>query len=194
MKGPGLVSGALLAAILAAPATRADGPSSPPAAQKTEGKKDKEKKGAKPSPAPTRKVYTEDDLKRYSEDPDGKARFESTSAEGAPSDVDSPSEASQAYGGRQLWASRASEARQAVADAQARVTEIETRITGLRNDMAPGRETEAFRQQALQADIAKAMEDLEAARQDLAKAQKVHEDLLEEARRTGVPAGWVREP
>ena len=38
------------------------------------------------------------------------------------------------------------------------------------------------------------MEELEAARKGLASATKKHEDLLEEARRTGVPPGWVREP
>jgi hypothetical protein len=201
MTRPGSVSGVVLAAavLLAAPRIQADEPkpaAAPPekAAKGDQDKKDdKDKKGAKTaSPAP-RRVYTEEDLKKYSEDPEGKARAKPGTQERAVPEEPMP-DSSQEHGGQPLWNNKASAARDRIAEAEGLIATLENRITGLRNDMAPGREMEPFRLQGIQADITKAMEELEAARKELAKARTAYDDLLTEARRLGVPNGWVREP
>jgi hypothetical protein len=193
------------AALAVAPGVRADGPS--PAGQRDrapvdkdkakEKDKDKKDKDGKPaSPAP-RRVFTEDDLKKYSEErAKGRSEGEETPAAPAP-DPNAPSDmpdSSQEHGGRALWATRASAARDLVAEAEGKIAAIEGRITALRNDMEPGREMEPFRLQRIEADIAKAMAELEQARKELAKAQAAQEELFQEARRLGVPSGWLREP
>jgi hypothetical protein len=204
MTRPGLAAALVgLTALCAAPAlrARADEPKAPPAdakdAQKKDGgqakdaaeKKDKkDKKGAAPG-----KVFTEDDLKKYSDDPEGKRKSEPAAESAPPADEPLP-DSSMEHGGRQLWANRASDARDRIQDAQGKIDALETRIAALRDDVAPGRVMEPFRLQSIEADIAKAMSELEAARKELAAAKVAQEELEQEARRLGVPAGWLREP
>jgi len=53
---------------------------------------------------------------------------------------------------------------------------------------------EPFRLQRIEADIAKAMGELEAMNKELAAAREEQEKLFQEAQRKGVPLGWLREP
>ena len=46
----------------------------------------------------------------------------------------------------------------------------------------------------MEAERAKGLQELETAKAELAKARQDLEDLEEEARRSGVPPGWLREP
>lgn len=193
MKRLVLSSAVLLASLgWAAPSVVADGPSPQTAAAKA---KDKDKKAKKPaSPAPP-KVFTEDDLKKYSDDPEGKPRPKSTGADrAAPADDASAVPVEEEHGGRQVWKDRAESARDRIAEAETRVSVIEARIAQLRTDRGVEGAMEAFRLQRIEADIAKAASELEAANKELADARAEQEKLFEEARRRGVPLGWLREP
>lgn len=193
MKRLVLSSAVLLASLgWAAPSVVADGPSAQTAAAKA---KDKDKKAKKPaSPAPP-KVFTEDDLEKYSDDPEGKPRPKSTGADrAAPADDASAVPVEEEHGGRQVWKDRAESARDRIAEAETRVSVIEARIAQLRTDRGVEGAMEAFRLQRIEADIAKAASELEAANKELADARAEQEKLFEEARRRGVPLGWLREP
>lgn len=184
----------LLASLWGAPSVVADGPD-PKATAAKDKDKDKDKKAKKPaSPAP-RKVFTEDDLKKYSDDPEGKPRPKSpNAATAAPADDASAVPVEEEYGGRQVWADRAESARDRIAEAQARISVIEARIAQLRTDRGVEGAMEPFRLQRIEADIRKAMDELEAANKELATARAEQEKLFQDARQRGVPLGWLREP
>jgi hypothetical protein len=198
MKRLVLSSAVLLASLCWAPqSVVADGPSPKAAADKDKDKaKDKAKKAKKPaSPAPPAKVFTEDDLKKYSDDPEGKPRSKTTGADrAAPADDASAVPVEEEHGGRQVWADRAKSARDRIAQAEAVIAGIEAQIAQLRTDRGVEGAMEAFRLQRIEADIAKAASELEAANKELADARAEQEKLFEEARRRGVPLGWLREP
>ena len=83
--------------------------------------------------------------------------------------------------------------REALARAEALVAELEARIAALRNDMSPSvGHGDPNRQQTMEAQIAKAHGELEAAQAALAAARKAVDDLEDDARRAGALPGWVR--
>jgi predicted nucleic acid-binding Zn-ribbon protein len=86
----------------------------------------------------------------------------------------------------------ARERREALARAEARIAELEARITALRNDMSPVGLTDPNRLQTMQAEIATAQRELEAARAAAAAARQAVDDLEDDARRAGALPGWVR--
>ena len=192
-------AGAMLAAAPAAVA--ADGGAA--AAQPQEKKKKAQKKPAspapvRPSPTPTptaapARTFTDDDLKKYSEERAG-APAEGSSGTVGTADEPAGEAADQAHGGRQLWATRAREARENVAEAEAEVVALEQRIADLRNDRGAANAMDPFRLQTIQAEIQKATVALEAARGRVSARRTALDAILEDARRQGVPAGWVREP
>lgn len=193
-----VLSSAVLVASLGwvAPSVVADGPSPQTTAAKDKGKaKDKDKKAKKPaSPAPP-KVFTEDDLKKYSDDPEGKPRPKTTGADrAAPADDASAVPVEEEHGGRQVWADRAKSARDRISQAEAVIAGLEAQIAQLRTDRGVDGAMEPFRLQRIEADIRKAMDELEAANKELAAARAEQEKLFQEARQQGVPLGWLREP
>jgi hypothetical protein len=114
-------------------------------------------------------------------------------SDGLPDDLDAP------RGGRpdptrsaEHWRARAQERRTAISDAERTIVTIEERIAQLQNDLSPTNLADPNREQTRQAEIAKAREELEAARVALAEAQKALADLEEEARRLSIPPGWLR--
>ena len=192
----GCLSAALLAPGALPSAFAGDGPA--PAAQ-TDKKKRKERKPASPSPTPApARVFTDDDLKKYSEERASKAGeegAEQATAGQESSDTSSPIRpADEEFGGRQLWADRARQARDKITEVQERVAGLEARITELRTDRGASNAMDPTRLQTIQAEIQKATEELEAARKELQAARAGLDAVVEEARRQGVPAGWVREP
>jgi hypothetical protein len=74
------------------------------------------------------------------------------------------------------------------------VAALETKIAQLRDDVAPGGEMEAFRLQRIEAEKRAAMEELEAAKKELATAREKLDALLLEAKRANIPHAWVNEP
>jgi DNA repair exonuclease SbcCD ATPase subunit len=82
--------------------------------------------------------------------------------------------------------------REGLARAEARVSELEARITALRNDLSPVDLGNPNREQTRQAAIDQAQRELEAAQAALVAARKAVEDLEDDARRAGALPGWVR--
>jgi hypothetical protein len=193
----GLLSAALLAGLSPAPAARAE--DGPPVAAKDakEGDKKKKKEKKPASPAP-RRVYTDEDLKDYREGRAGQnAQPQSATAPGnetsdAPAETAAPAE--EEHGGRQVWADRAMSARERVGNAETRVEQLEARIAALRTDRGAERAMDPFRLQTIEAEIAKATAELDEARKELRSAREAQEALREEARRKGVPPGWLDQP
>lgn len=188
--------GLALWAFVPAAAGPLDGPA--PAEQPKDKEKQKRagKKPASPAPSPKpARVFTDDDLKRYSEE--RAASGEEASA--ADSAASASAEESTSSGGgdderRPLWQRRAQEARENVAEAEALVAALEQKITDLRTDRGADNAMDPFRLQTLQAEIQKATAELTAAREQAQSRRAALDALLEDARRQGIPPGWVREP
>jgi chromosome segregation ATPase len=90
------------------------------------------------------------------------------------------------------WRGRANAFRDSISSAEKSIPEIEDRIAGLRNDRSPTNLMDPNREQHRQAEIAKAQAELEAVKAGLETSRKALADLEEEARRKGIPPGWLR--
>jgi hypothetical protein len=90
------------------------------------------------------------------------------------------------------WRGRAAALRDSISGAEKSIPEIEDRIAGLRNDRSPTNLMDPNREQHRQAEIAKAQAELEAVKAGLETSRKALADLEEEARRKGIPPGWLR--
>jgi len=90
------------------------------------------------------------------------------------------------------WRAVVRQRREVLAKAEARVAELEERITALRNDLSPVGLGDPNREQTRQGGIGQAQQELEAARAALATARKAVDDLEDDARRAGALPGWVR--
>ena len=158
--------------------------------------KDKDKKDKKPQATAPAKSYTDDDLKRYEEERSGKADRASSDDQPLAEDHPAPggSEDGEGGEGRAFWAERLKAERDRIAAAETAIADLEEKIAALRNDRDPTRVMEPFRLQAIEADIAKATGELDAAKKELAQARAALEAVLQDARKRGVPNGWLREP
>jgi hypothetical protein len=90
------------------------------------------------------------------------------------------------------WRGRATALRDAISSAEKSIPEIEDRIAGLRNDRNPTNLMDPNREQTRQAEIAKAQAELEAVKAGLETSRQALAALEEEARRKGIPPGWLR--
>jgi chromosome segregation ATPase len=90
------------------------------------------------------------------------------------------------------WRVRATALRDAISSAEKSIPEIEDRIAGLRNDRNPTNLMDPNREQTRQAEIAKAQAELEAVKAGLETSRQALAALEEEARRKGIPPGWLR--
>jgi hypothetical protein len=150
----------------------------------------KERKPApKASPAPS---YTNEDLKKHSDRPEGEATGEgatSAPSETTPAYSEGVSETPALVEGE--WRSRAEERRQAIkaAELAVRGLEEESKALGLRILMS----TDTYEILDLRKQQQEMNEQLEQARRSLAEAKQAQDDLETEARRSRVPPGWLRE-
>jgi hypothetical protein len=137
------------------------------------------------------KVYTNDDLSEAHSGPEklaapvSAAPAASASAAPAPAPTMDPA---------QRWRRDAKARRDAITRAEARVAAIQARLDALLIDRDPMNVGDPNRLQTLEAERAKGMQELETSKAELAKAHQDLEDLEEEARKSGVPPGWLREP
>jgi hypothetical protein len=161
-------------------------------------KEQKKKEGQKPKPV---KVYTDEDLKKARESDKSSVTIlgatpDSESSESSAGETrkaiaedvqdDAPKK-------RERWRERADGARAEIKAAEASVTQIQARINALAQDTEPN-PTDALdpnRLQKREAEKQKATQDLNQAKEALAGAKKAYEDLEAEARRNGVPLGWL---
>jgi len=190
---------ALLVLLLAAPAfSRAQ--SLGEAAKKEQEKQEKKKKSGKP-PA-TVKVYTDEDLKKARESESGavtvlpeNGNLEAGSASSGDDDEVVSGEGRPVGGRRRTetyWRDRATRARTAVEEADAKVKDLEARVAAIRNDMNPVNTQDPNRLQSRDRELREAIDALDAARLSADAARKALSDLEEEARRPGALPGWLR--
>ena len=91
------------------------------------------------------------------------------------------------------WRERANQHRRAVSQAEQRIGELEAKLAEIRNDLAPTNVMDPNREQTRRAEYAQTQAELEVAKGELERARQALADLEEEARRKGVPPGWIRE-
>jgi chromosome segregation ATPase len=165
-------------------------------------KREEEKK--KKSGKPPAKVYTEEDLKKARESGSGAVNVLpeiAGSSSPAASERPSASEGGPARGensadagprDEKYWRAEAERRREAVKVAESKVQTLEAQVAGLRSDMSPINTQDPNRLQNQDRRLRQALDDLEAARRDLDAARQSLANLEDEARRAGVPPGWVR--
>ena len=149
---------------------------------------------AGPDAAPTR-VYTDADLV-YSgrltmrvDDQERDAGAESGAEATEPATPAAPPETAGA-GDEEPWRNRMAEARQALEQAERRAAELQTRVNRLWADFT-ARDDPAQRA-AIEQDRAAALDELEATEAEADELARAIIDLRDEARRAGVPPGWLR--
>jgi chromosome segregation ATPase len=138
------------------------------------------------------KVLTEDDGKAATANEKGTVTS-STPDPSAPAAA--PPRASSAQPNRADWKARADASRAAIAAADAAIKNLEKEIGVVQADLAPLSASEAqdpMRMQKKEARVAQMNAQLGSLRQAAAQARKDFSDLETEARRNGVPAGWLR--
>ncbi len=118
-----------------------------------------------------------------------------TGCEGSECGERSPSGGNQQ--GEAYWKQRAENLRKAVADAEAKVAKVQKEIDGLRQGQMQPLPSDGIRQVPPDpltgsADAAPLHAQLDAAKDELAKARQALADLDEEARKASVPPGWIR--
>jgi len=110
-------------------------------------------------------------------------------AEATATDPAAPPETA-AGGDEERWRNRMAEARQAVEQAERRAAELQTRVNRLWADFT-ARDDPAQRA-AIEQDRLAALAELEETRAEADELAQAIVDLREEARRAGVPPGWLR--
>jgi hypothetical protein len=117
-----------------------------------------------------------------------------TTASSASAAATDPAKAGGAAQGAQndeaAWRKRIEGARTAVSRAQSFQAALQSQINGLNADFTA--RDNPIERNAIAAERQKALAELERVKQEVADGQKNIADIQEEARRAGVPAGWVR--
>lgn len=182
------LAGALVWPVCAAAQTQSTQPSLAEVA-KREAERRKTTKDSK-------RVITTKDLPESARKP---ASAPATSADGAqaggdqkPAGADSSS-ASAAAGGQgdeASWRARITQAREALRRNETFQEALQTRVNALGNDFRNS--GDSAQQAKLTQDRLKALEDLERVKADVELSKKQIADIEEEARKAGVPPGWLR--
>ena len=149
---------------------------------------------AGPAAAPTR-VYTDADLVysgRLTMRVDDQARDAGAESGAAATGPATPAASPGAAGAgdEERWRNRMAEARQALEQAERRAAELQTRVNRLWADFT-ARDDPAQRA-ALDQDRVAALDELEETEAEADDLARAIADLRDEARRAGVPPGWLR--
>lgn len=145
--------------------------------------------------APAGKVYTNDSLPAVAPPPSA-ARQSSAAAQadaGAAPAADAAKESAkpdESTKDEKYWRDRIKTAREALSRAESFAEALQSRINALSADFV-NRDDPAQRS-AIAVDRDKALAELDRVRTEIKEHQKAIADTQEEARRSGVPAGWVR--
>jgi len=136
------------------------------------------------------KVYTSDSL-RPEPSPAAPAAAAATSTASAPDKPADKREASQdAKKDEAYWKQRIAAERTALSRAQLFAESLQSRINALTNDFSA--RDDPFQRNQIGQDRQKAIAELDRVHKEIADHTKAITDIQEEARKAGVPAGWVR--
>jgi len=146
------------------------------------------------------KVYTNDDL-RNQPAPPPPAPAPAAPAGGAPPSTATPPSPSGAQAGKQegstpqaadeaTWRQRIATARDTLARSQTLQEALQSRINALTTDFT--NRADPAQRAVIATDRQKALAELDRVKKEIQQSQKAITDIQEEARKAGVPAGWVR--
>jgi hypothetical protein len=162
----------------------------------TLARKEKERRAKVAKPV---KVLTEDDGKEAGAK--GAGSVTTLPGEAAPSPSPSAEQPAPGQAGgdvdaqKAAWKARATSARSAVAEAEKRLAQMERDLAALRSDMTPLTAAEAqdpMRLQKRDARVVEMNKQIAAQKTAIVEAKKALAAFEDEARRSGVPAGWFR--
>ena len=148
------------------------------------------------------KVYTNDDLRKYPVGPVPLPPGEGESAATGPGAPGDPVAAAKAQGGipapekveetrdETYWKKRITDARERLRRSEAFLEAMQTRVNSLTSDFY-ARDDPAQRN-VIWSQRTAALEEMERLTQEIADLKKSITDIEEEARREGVPPGWLR--
>ncbi len=155
-------------------------------------RKEKERRAKVAKPV---KVLTEDDGKEAGVKGTGAVTALPDAASTAAAPTERQGGGDTREGQQAAWKQRADAARAAVTNAEKTLAQMEKDVAALRSDMTPVSATDAQDPMRLQKRDQKVFEmnkQIEAQKAAIAAAKKAVIDLEEEARRAGVPSGWLR--
>ena len=170
-----------------------------PASAQSLGELAKREQARKKATPVAKKTYTNDDLKQLPPpsgtpakpaDEAGKAADAKTGdAKPAPEKVDATKPAEPAKD-EAYWRGRITSAREDVRRNEAFKEALQSRINGLTADFAA--RDDPYQRAKVADDRQKALAELARVSEDIEKSKKLIGDIEEEARRAGVPPGWLR--
>ncbi len=150
----------------------------------------------------TSKVYTDKDVKRAAPAPGGAAPASSTPAAPTPSTPSTPppaatpdaqappAQAEESGKDETWWKSRMNQARENLRRNEAFAEALQSRVNGLTGDFAS--RDDPYQRAKIGEDRQKAIAELDRVKAEIEQAKKQIVDIEEEARRAGVPPGWIR--
>ena len=166
-----------------------------PASAQSLGDLAKREQARKKATPPAKKTYTNDDLKQVppASGTPGKPAEETakpasaTSPDAQKADDKKPAEPAkdEAY-----WRGRISAAREEIRRNEAFKEALQSRINGLTADFAA--RDDPYQRAKIADDRQKALAEMARVTEDIGKTKKLIGDIEEEARRAGVPPGWLR--
>ena len=140
------------------------------------------------------KVYTNESLRPETPPPAPSAPQSATAATAAPASSAAPTPAGQAEEPAPMtedaWRKRITGVRDALSRARMFAEALQTRVNSLTTDFV-NRDDPAQRD-AIAGERQKALAEMDRVKREIADHQKAIADIQDEARRAGVPAGWVR--
>ena len=154
-------------------------------------KREQERKKATP---PAKKTYTNDDLKQLPPPSGTPAKPEDAAkpadAKGEPTKVADEKKPAEPAKDEAYWRGRITAAREDVRRNEAFKEALQSRINGLTADFSA--RDDPYQRAKIADDRQKALAELARVTEDIEKAKKAIVDIEEEARRAGVPPGWLR--
>ena len=153
-------------------------------------KKEKDRRAKVATPV---KVLTEEDGKEAGTKGTGSVTISGDAPAHAPASQGSTGATDPSQ--RAAWKARADRARQGVTAAESTLVNLEKEVAAYRSDIAPPSAAEVQDPMRLQKRDAKIFEmnkQIEAQKAAVVAAKKALADFEDEARRSGVPAGWLR--
>jgi hypothetical protein len=115
---------------------------------------------------------------------------EGAAAEGQPATAAAAEGSAAAGGDEAAWRSRISQAREALRRNEMFAQALQTRINSLTNDFAS--RDDPYQRARLGEERSKTIDELAAVKNDIEQSRKQIADIEEEARKAGIPPGWIR--
>ena len=171
-----------------------------PASAQSLGELAKREQARKKATPTAKKTYTNDDLKQLpppsgtpgkpAEDAAKAADAKAGDAKPAASEKTEPAKSAEPAKDERYWRGRITAAREEVRRNESFKEALQSRINGLTADFTA--RDDPYQRAKIADDRQKALAEMARVGEDIEKGKKLIVDIEEEARRAGVPAGWLR--